>query len=134
MSWDIENDVATVENKGDEIEIDVVSHISNRDYTVELFAPDCMTDISDEPLSLKSAETTGCDDGYCDIDSLVIIDPAKIGDSSLFTATSDGGIIQFCVVVTLMLDASGSDPVNFVETVYTVNMDSEAHFSVPVSL
>ena len=135
MSWDIVNDEATVENKGNEIEIDIVSQISNRDNRVELFGPDCMMDISGESVSLKSADTTQCDDGYCDVHTKVLIDPSEIGARSLFTAATDGGgLIKFCIVVNLLLDSTGSDAVNFVETVYSVNMDSEAYFSLPIKL
>ena len=105
-------------------------NISNRHYVFKIFEYDCENEVTN---ALGATDTvTGLGNGFKQLDISFSIDPTEVENvaSNIWTPTTNGGRIDFCVALSLYLADSEDHVVNFLETIYRVSIDNTAGFSV----
>ena len=115
-------------NAQNKLEMDF--NISNRYYSFQILEDDCKNEVTD---ALGATDTViGLGNGFKQVDIALDINQTEIEESTsnIWTPTTIGGNISFCVALSLYLDDSEDDLVNFLETTHKVSIDTTAGFSV----
>jgi len=106
-------------------------NISDRDYNIEVFKDDCSTPSGD--LSLTTTVDSKSS-GQNHLEAAFLYNQTVIQSSNLWTASSTGGDVDFCVKLGLYSNSSGGILLNFIETIYNINVDLTAGFSTAVDV
>lgn len=119
---------ATINKASNGLEVNF--NISNRVFSLDVFHDDCETPVTN---TLNTTyDIVGLGGGFKMLDVLVAINQTEIESkgSAVWTPSTTGGDIKFCMVVNLWDGAIGSTLVNFLETLYTVNVDRTSGFKL----
>jgi hypothetical protein len=129
FEWDI-SIMRDANYSSTESAIDMSFNISNRAYTIDVLDSDCITKVED---ALHLTETvTGIGDGFKEVDISLHINQIQIEGSSseIWTNTTSGGEIEFCILTSLFLTSAEENLINFLETKAKVNVDKTSGFEV----
>jgi len=110
--------------------INMAFNISNRDYTIAILDSDCITKVED---ALHLTETvTGLGDGFKEVDISLDINQTLIEGSKfkIWTNTTSGGEIDFCILSSLFLTSAEENVINFLETKAQVTVDKTSGFEL----
>ena len=104
-------------------------NISNRQYNFDVFREDCVTEV--DGVLEESLTTSSLGGGFSNVTASLAINQQKIEDNSdVWTSSINGGQIKFCVVMSLLMkDGDENVVVNFLDTVYTINVDQTTGFT-----
>ena len=105
-------------------------NISNRAYRLDVFDHDCAAEIEGSLYHTDVVNSLG--HGYMNVTTLIAIDQTTIEDNSaIWSNTTDGGQIQFCVRMTLLMQSDEEDiAINVDEARYTINVDKTTGFDL----
>jgi len=96
--------------------------MADRDYTLEVFKPDCLTQSSGLPL----INTTYVSNS---LEATFIYNQTIVQSSNLWTANSTGGDVDFCLKLSLYTNSSNGILFNFIETIYNIQVELTTGFS-----
>lgn len=106
-------------------------NISDRDYNIEVFKDDCYTPSGDLALTTTVDSKSS---GQNHLEAAFLYNQTVIQSSNLWTASSTGGDVDFCVKLSLYSNSSGGILSNFIETIYKIEVDLTAGFSTAVGV
>ena len=101
-------------------------NISDRDYNIEVFKDDCSTPSDDLTLTTTVDSKSS---GQNHLEASFLYNQTVIQFSNLWTASITGGDVDFCVKLSLYSNSSGGILLNFIETIYNIEVDLTAGFS-----
>ena len=105
-------------------------NISNQVHTIDVLDSDCTTKVED---ALHLTETiTGLGDGFKEVDIYLDINQTLIegSNSEIWTNTTSGGEIEFCILASLFLTLAKEHVIDFLETKVKVNVDRTSGFEL----
>jgi len=104
-------------------------NISDRDYAIEVFKTDCLTPSNGLPL----VETIDAKEGGANsLKAMFVYNQTVIQSSSLWSANTTGGDVDFCLKLSLYSNSSNGILFNFIETIYKIEVDLTTGFSTQV--
>ena len=101
--------------------------MADRDYTIEVFKPDCLT----QSLGLPLINTTYVSNS---LEAVFIYNQSIIQSSNLWTANSTGGDANFCLKLSMYTNSSNGILFNFIETIYNIQVDLTTGFSTTIDV
>jgi len=106
-------------------------NISDRYYKMEVFKNDCATPTNG--LSLNTTNDSK-DSGTNHLEVIFLYNQSAIQESNLWTSNSNGGIAEFCFKLGLYSNSSGGILLNFLETIYQIQVDLITDFSTDIDV
>ena len=106
-------------------------NISDRDYDIEVFKNDCSTPSSDLTLTTTVDSKSS---GQNHPEATFLYNHTVIQSGNLWTGNSTGGNVNFCVKLGLYSNSSGGILINFIDTIYKIEVDLTTGFSTTVNV
>jgi len=98
--------------------------ISNREYKIDVFQSDCTIPVNDA-LAMNIEGTTDLGNGYQNITVSLDVNQTMVEGSNrdIWTSTTTGGEIKFCLTMSLFLNETNDILVNFLYTTFKIIVD-----------
>jgi len=135
LSWNITMipPATTTTNSEGEPVLQIRYEISNRDHFVNIYGPDCKTDV-DSIFWLDFKDSPASTLGFLDLNVDVNVDKAKLEENEIWIPGTVGGSFSFCLSPALYIDAAldDEDIVTKKEIIFTVAVNNIASFDMEV--
>lgn len=106
-------------------------NMSDRDYGIEVFKPDCLTSSSGLPLIETIDSKAG---GRNHLEAVFLYNQSSVQLGNLWSANSTGGDVDFCVKLSMYSNSSNGILFNFIETIYKIQVDLTTGFSTAIDV
>jgi len=111
--------------------LSMVFNISNRDFDVDVRHKDCSSSSPVTGALAVEEKVQGLGDGFKIVNATFEIVSTEIENNEMVWAPStDGGAIEFCVVLGLYLDTQRTILLYFLETVFKIGVDMTSGFEI----
>jgi len=98
--------------------------ISNRDYKIDVFQSDCTIPVNDA-LEMNKEDTKDLGNGFQNVTVSLDVNQTMVegSNSDIWTSTTTGGEIKFCLTMSLFLNETNDILVNFLSTTFKIIVD-----------